>query len=65
MTEEQARERLRQYIKERFGAITRAADGLYVSVPHLSNMLNGRKRINGRLLKLIGLRRVEVLEPLN
>lgn len=65
MTEEQARERLRQYIKERFGAITRAADGLYVSNAHLAHMINGRKRINDRILKLIGLRRVETLEPLN
>ncbi len=65
MTEEQARERLRQYIGQHFGSVTRAADGLYVSNAHLTHMLNGRKRINDRLLKLIGLRRVEVLEPLN
>lgn len=65
MTEEQARERLIQYIGQHFGSITRAADGLYVSVAHMSHMLSGRKRINDRLLKLIGLRRFEVLEPLN
>ena len=62
MTEEQARERLRQYIGQHFGAITKASKGLYISVAHLSNMLSGRKRINDRLLKLIGLRRVETLE---
>lgn len=65
MSEEQARERLREYIKQHFSSIARAAQGLYVSDAHLAHTLNGRKRINDRLLKLIGLRRVEVLEPLN
>lgn len=65
MSEEQARERLREYIKQHFGAITRAAQKLYILDAHLAHMLSGRKRINDRLLKLIGLRRVEVLEPLN
>ena len=65
MSEEQARERLREYVQRHFGALTVAADYLYVSVAHLSHMISGRKRINDRLLKLIGLRRVETLEPLN
>lgn len=65
MSEEQARERLREYIRQHFSSINRAALGFYVSNAHLAHMLSGRKRINDRILKLIGLRRVETLEPLN
>ena len=62
MSEEQARDKLREYVGSRFGSLTVAADYLYVSVAHLSHMITGRKKINDRLLNLIGLRRVEKLE---
>lgn len=65
MSEEQARERLREYIRQHYGTLKPAASMLNVSIPHLSMMLSGRKKLNDRILRLIGLRRVEVLEPLN
>ena len=62
MTDDHARELLREYITMHYKQIQRAAPALFVSVAHLSHMLSGRKRINDRILRLIGLRRVETLE---
>lgn len=62
MTEDQAREKLRAYVAQHFGALKVAADALLVSVAHLSHMLTGRRRLNDRALRMIGLRRVETLE---
>ena len=62
MSEDQAREQFRDYVASHFGALKVAADALFVSVAHLSHMLTGRKRLNDRALRMIGLRRVETLE---
>lgn len=62
MTDDQARELLREYITTHYKKMAVAASALFVSVAHLSHMLSGRKRINDRILRLIGLRRVETLE---
>lgn len=62
MSEDEAREKLRNWVREHHRKLEVAAIALCCSVAHLSHALTGRKRMNDRMLAAIGLRRVERLE---